>query len=351
MHDPAPPAPATPSASPSASAQTMAAAQTATADGLPSRDDIDAAAARLAPLVRRTPVVEVDPTDLGLPPSRHPLTLKLELLQHAGSFKARGAHLQLLADDLPDAGVVGASGGNFGVAAAYAARRLGVRATVFVPDTTAPAKLDRLRTLGATVEVVAGYYDDALAASRDHAARTGARFLHAYDQPEMLVGAGTLARELAEQAGRAGQAGPPGFDRVVVAAGGGGLIGGVACWCRGEVAVTGVETEGCANVSAALRAGRPVEVDVSGLCADALGARQVGELGFAAVRRWVDDVLAVPDAAVADAQRRLWSTLRLATEPAGAAALAALTTGAVADPEERVAVVLCGANVDPATIA
>lgn len=329
----------------------MAAAQTAAADRLPSRDDIDAAAPRLAPLVRRTPVIEVDPTDLALPPSRHPLTLKLELLQHAGSFKARGAHLQLLADDLPAAGVVGASGGNFGVAAAYAARRLGVQATVFVPDTTAPAKLDRLRTLGATVEVVAGYYDDALAASRDHAARTGARFLHAYDQPEMLVGAGTLARELAEQTRRAGQPGQPGFDRVVVAVGGGGLIGGVACWCRGDVAVTGVETEGCSNVSAALRAGRPLEVDVSGLCADALGARQVGELGFAAVQRWVDDVLAVPDAAVADAQRRLWSTLRLATEPAGAAALAALTTGAVADPEERVAVVLCGANVDPATIA
>jgi threonine dehydratase len=329
MHDPAPPAPA------------------AASDLLPSRADIDTAAARLAPLVRRTPVVELDPEDLGLPPSRHPLTLKLELVQHAGSFKARGAHLQLLADDLPAAGVVAASGGNFGVATAYAARRLGVTATVFVPDTTAPAKLDRLRSLGATVEVVAGYYDDALAASRDHATRTGARLLHAYDQPQMLVGAGTLARELAEQTD---QPGTPGLDRVVVAVGGGGLIGGVACWCRGDVAITGVETEGCANMTAALREGHPVEVDVSGLAADALGARRAGELAFAAVQRWVDDVLAVPDAAVADAQRRLWSTLRIATEPAGAAALAALTTGAVADPDERVGVVLCGANVDPATI-
>jgi threonine dehydratase len=310
---------------------------------LPTRADIDAAAARLVPWVRRSPVVEIDAADLGLAAGRrHPVTLKLEMMQHAGSFKGRGAHLQLLADDLPDAGVVAASGGNYGVAVAYAARRLDVPAVVFVPDTTAPAKLDRLRGLGAEVEVVAGYYDEALAASRTHADRSGARFLHAFDQVEMLLGAGTLARELAEQAT---------VDRVAVAVGGGGLIGGVACWLRGDVALTGVETEGCVAMAAARRAGRPVDVEVSGLAADALGARQAGALAFAAAERWVDDIVVVADHAVADAQRRVWAALRVATEPAGAAALAALTTGALADPDERVGVVLCGANVDPATLA
>ncbi|HET6773899.1 MAG TPA: serine/threonine dehydratase [Acidimicrobiales bacterium] len=309
---------------------------------LPSRADIDAAATRLAPFVRRTPIVEVDAADLGLPGRRAPLILKLELTQHAGSFKARGAHAQLLADDLPAAGVVAASGGNYGVAIAYTARRLGVAATVCVPDTTAPAKLDRLRGLGAAVEVVPGLYDDALAASRELAATTGARLLHAFDQVEMLLGSGSLARELSEQAL---------LDRVVVAVGGGGLIGGVACWFRGDVAVTGVETEGCDTLAAARRAGKPVDVEVSGLGADALGARRAGELGFAAAQRWVDDVVVVPDEALVDAQRRLWSALRIATEPAGAAALAALTTGALADADERAAVILCGANVDPVTLA
>ena len=309
---------------------------------LPSRADIEATAVRLSPLVRGTPIIEVDPHDLGLPGLRSRVVLKLELLQHSGSFKGRGAHAQLLADDLPDAGVVAASGGNYGVAVAYAARRLGVPATVFVPDTTAPAKLDRLRGLGATVQVVPGLYDDALAASRSHATASGARFLHAFDQPEMLAGAGTMARELGVQAT---------VDRVIVAVGGGGLIGGAACWFRGDLALTGVETEGCNALAAARRAGHPVDVDVSGLAADALGARRVGELGFAAAQRWVDAVVVVPDDAVADAQRRLWAALRIATEPAGAAALAALTTGALAAAGERVAVVLCGANVDPAALA
>jgi len=310
---------------------------------LPTRAAIEATAARVTPLVRRTPVVTVDPGDLGLADHRAPVLLKLELLQHAGSFKSRGAHEQLLADDLPAAGVVAASGGNYGAAVAYAARRLGVPAAIFVPASTATAKLDRVRALGAHVEVIPGFYDDALAASRAHAAATGARFLHAFDQPEMLAGAGTLARELCEQAT---------VDRVVVAVGGGGLIGGVACWLRGDVTLTGVETEGCRALAAARTAGRPVDTDVSGLAADALGARQVGDLPFAAAQRWVDDVVVVPDGAVADAQRRLWSALRLATEPAGAAALAALTTGALAGAaDERVAVVLCGANVDPATLA
>jgi threonine dehydratase len=322
-------------------------------DKLPilSRSDIEAAAQRLAPWTRVTPLIEVDAADLDLPDRRWPLTLKLEMLQHSGSFKGRGAHNQLLGE-VPAAGVVAASGGNYGVAVAHAAHRLGVPATVFVTDTTAPAKLDRLRSLGATVEVVAGYYDEALAASHERAATTGARFLHAFDQPEMLEGAGTLAVELERQAAAApGRGGRGGLDRVIVAVGGAGLIGGVACWFRGAVRITGVETRGCRGLDAAWRAGRPVDTDVSGLAADALGARRVGELGFAAARAWAEGVVVVEDADVVDAQRRLWRALRVATEPAGAAALAALTTGALpADPDERVAIVLCGANVDPATL-
>jgi len=319
---------------------------------LPSRSDIEAAADRLAPWIRETPLIEVDPVDLDLPNSRSSLVLKLEMLQHAGSFKGRGAHNQLLRGPAA-ACVVAASGGNYGVAVAYAARRLGVRAAVFVPDTTAPAKLDRLRSLGAAVEVVPGYYDEALAASHEHAVATGARFLHAFDQPEMLEGAGTLAAELERQAGATAPdgSGGAGFDRVVVAVGGAGLIGGVACWYRGAVRITGVETRGCRALDAAWRAGGPVDTDVSGLAADGLGARRVGNLGYAAARAWADGVVVVEDADVVDAQRRLWRALRLATEPAGAAALAALTTGALpTDPEERIAVVLCGANVDPGTL-
>ncbi len=319
---------------------------------LPSRADVEAAAQRVAPWIRVTPLVEVDAVDLGLPERRWPLVLKLEMLQHAGSFKGRGAHNQLLGET-PPAGVVAASGGNYGVAVAYAAHRLGVPATVFVTDTTAPAKLDRLRSLGATVEVVPGYYDQALAASQEHAATTGARFLHAFDQPEMLEGAGTLAAELEWQAAAASRAatGTEGLDRVVVAVGGAGLIGGVACWYRGAVSVTGVETRGCRGLDAALRAGRVVDTEVSGLAADALGARRVGELGFAAARAWTEGVVVVEDADLSVAQRRLWRALRVATEPAGAAALAALTTGALpADPDERIAVVLCGGNVDPGTL-
>jgi threonine dehydratase len=313
---------------------------------LPSRSDIEAAADRLGPWIRQTPLIGVDPVDLELPDRRSPLVLKLEMLQHAGSFKGRGAHNQLLGD-LPAAGVVAASGGNYGVAVAYAARRLGVRATVFVPDTTAPVKLDRLRSLGATVEVVPGYYDEALAASHEHAAATGARFLHAFDQPEMLEGAGTLAAELERQAAASGL----GIDRVVVAVGGAGLIGGVGCWYRGAVRITGVETRGCRSLDAAWEAGGPVDTDVFGLAADGLGARRVGRLGYAAARSWAEGVVVVEDSDVVDAQRRLWRALRVATEPAGAAALAALTTDALpADPEERIAVVLCGGNVDPGTL-
>ncbi len=307
------------------------------------RQDIEAAVERLRPWVRRTPVIAIDPGDLGLDGVRAPIVLKLELLQHSGSFKARGAHNQLLALAVPPAGVVAASGGNYGVAVAYAAARLDVRSTIFVPDTTAPTKLARMRALGATVEVVTGFYDDALVASRAYADASGALLLHAFDQPEVVAGAGTIAAEFEEQAG---------VDRVLVAVGGAGLIGGLATWYQGSVALTGVETERCQSLYAALAAGEPVDIEVAGICTDALGARRVGALGFAAARRWVDGVTLVTDEAVVDAQHRLWSALRIATEPGGAAALAALTSGALrVDPEERVGIVLCGANVDPAALS
>jgi threonine dehydratase len=307
------------------------------------RDQVIAAAARLAPYVRRTPVIEVDAVDLGIDALHTPLVLKLELLQHAGSFKARGAHNQLLEMDLPAAGVVAASGGNYGVAVAHAARRLGVPATVFVPDTTAPPKLALLRSFGASVEVVPGFYDDALRASRAHAEASGARLLHAFDQPEVVAGAGTVALELEAQAT---------VDRVVVAVGGGGLIGGMASWYQGEVRLDGVETERCPTLHAALAAGEPVDVEVGGIAADSLGARRAGAIGFAAAQRWASGVTLVTDAAVVEAQRRLWAALRVMAEPGGAAALAALTGGTLdVAPGERVAVVLCGANVDPSTLA
>jgi threonine dehydratase len=307
------------------------------------RDDIVGAGERLTGWIRRTPVLEINPGELGIDGVCSPLVLKLELFQHAGSFKGRGAHNQLLALDLPPAGVVAASGGNYGVAVAYAARRCDVRATVFVPDSTAPAKLNRLRSLGAEVQVVAGYYDDARQAAVVRADATGARLLHAFDQPEVVAGAGTVALELDEQVD---------VDRVLVAVGGGGLIGGMATWYEGRVALTGVETEGCPSMHAALAAGEPVDVDISGIGADSLGARQVGEIGFAAAQRWVDDVVLVTDDVVVDAQRRLWDALRIAAEPGGAAALAALISGALdLDRDERVAVVICGANLDPGALA
>jgi threonine dehydratase len=307
------------------------------------RDAIAQAASRLAGWVRRTPVIDVVPEDLGLR-GEVPLVLKLELLQHSGSFKARGAHHALLArrDEVVDRGVVAASGGNFGLAVAHAAGRLGVAATIFVPDSTAPAKLAKLRTYGASVEVVPGFYADAFAASEACAASTGAALLHAYDQVEVVAGQGTVGVELEEQVST---------DRVVLAVGGAGLIGGVASWFEGDIAVTGVETEGCPTLSSALAAGEPVDVDVGGLAADSLGARRAGALGFAAARRWVDRVVPVTDDDVVDAQRRLWSALRVAAEPGGAAALAALTSGKLQpDLDERVAVVICGGNVDPATV-
>ena len=284
-------------------------------------------------------VLEAD--ELGCP---HPaVVLKLEQLQHAGSFKARGAHNLLLTAKVPEAGVVAASGGNFGLAIAHAAGRLGHKATIFVPEISSPAKVERLRTLGAEVVVGGAFYADAYSASVEHAAVTGALLAHAYDQAEVVAGAGTCAVELEEQA--------PDFTTVVVAVGGGGLIGGVAGWLQNGRRVIAAESTGTPTLRAALDAGEPVDVELSGIAADSLGARRIGALGFAAATRWVDEAVLVEDQAIVDTQRRLWDHARIAAEPGGAAALAAVLSGSYRpSPDERLAVIVCGANVDPASL-
>lgn len=304
----------------------------------PTRDDIRAAAAAIARRVRRTPVL-----DVGRVVASEHVSLKLELLQLSGTFKARGAYATLLSQSVPPAGVVAASGGNFGAAIAYAAHDLGHAATVFVPETAPAAKVDRLRALGATVVAVGDRYAHALEASLAYADDTGALFAHAYDQPLVVAGAGTCAMEIDEQV--------PDVDTVLVAVGGGGLVGGVASWLRGATRVIAVETETTPTLHAALAAGEPVDVEVSGVAASALGATRIGDIGFAAAQQWVARSLLVSDDDVVRAQRWLWDECRTATEPGGAAALAALLSGAYRPGDgERVVVIVCGANVDPATL-
>jgi len=302
-----------------------------------SRDDIVAAAGRVTPYVRRTPILEVvDPFGGG-----YDLVLKLEHLQVTGSFKPRGAFSLLTAMIVPAAGVVAASGGNFGIAVAHAASTLGIPATVFVPESSPREKTGRIADHDADVRIVPGYYDDALAAAREFAAATGAAEAHAYDQLEVVAGQGTLGRELAEQTP---------FDTVVVAVGGGGLIAGVAGWLRDDAIVAAVEPELCPSLHAALEAGRPVEVGVGGVAASSLGARSVGEHTWA-VHRFIDHSVLVTEEAIVTAQKWLWSELRLVVEPAAATTVAALQTGAyVPLAGSRPVAVLSGGNVDPATV-
>jgi threonine dehydratase len=243
----------------------------------------------------------------------------------------------MLAAEVPEAGVIAASGGNFGLAVAYAARELGHKAEVFVPETSPPVKAQRIEEQGAEVRLVPGYYDDALEASRTRAEQTGALVMHAFDQPEVVAGQGTIAAELSEDV--------PDADTVLVAVGGGGLIGGIAAWFEGRTRVVGVEPDRCPTMSEALRVGRPVPVEVGGYAADSLGTKQAGEIAFAIASRYVEHVLLVTDDAFLEAQRRLWEEARLVAEPGGAAALAALISGRYrADPDERVIVLVCGAN-------
>ena len=289
----------------------------------------------IRPHIRRTPVVEVEGKDFGL--AIESLTLKLELLQHSGSFKARGAFTNLLTRDVPQAGVVAASGGNHGAAVAYAAVRLGKPAKIFVPSVSSPAKVARIRDYGADLAIEGDLYADALAASRTWAERTGALQVPAFDQDETIMGQGTLALELEQQA--------PRLDTVLVAVGGGGLVAGIAAWYAGRVKVVGVEPLASPTLTKALEAGRPVDAEAGGLAADSLAPQRVGERVFPIVRQYAPQTVLVSDAAIASAQAVLWRVLRIVSEPGGAAAFSALLSGAYRpQPGERVAVIISGGN-------
>ena len=297
-------------------------------------DEVRAAAELIAGRVRRTPLAEAAPG----------VWFKLEYLQHAGSFKTRGMFHQIMAaGDLPAAGIVAASGGNAGLAAAYAARELGVPAEVYVPVTAPPVKVAKLTKLGARVTQAGGEYAEAYAEAVLRATETGARFCHAYDDPDMVAGNGTLGLELAGQGD---------FDTVLVAVGGGGLIAGVAAALHRSTRVVGVEPETCPSLRAALAAGRPVDVPVSGVAADSLGARRAGDIAYrTAMATGLTSVL-VDDPAIVAARHRLWGEYRIVVEHGSAAAYAALLCGAYRPAAgERVAVLLCGANTDPSDLA
>ena len=283
-------------------------------------------------------MLELEPGALGLDCS---LVLKLELLQHTGSFKPRGAFNAILGSDPPETGVVAASGGNFALAVAHVAAELGLPAAIFVPEASPPAKLDRLRTTAAEVAVAGEFYDDALAAGHERAEASGALELHAFDDPLVVAGQGTCGLELELDA--------PSLDTVVVAVGGGGLCAGIAGWYTDRARIVAVEPRRCASLDAAIAAGRPVEIEVGGLAADSLGARKIGDHPWQVLRRHVDDSVLVDDESIRAAQRLLWREFRVAAEPGGAAALAALLAGAyVPAPGERVGVLVCGGNFDPA---
>jgi threonine dehydratase len=297
--------------------------------------EIESTERRIRPYVRRTPLIEADLADFGLPP--HPILLKLEYLQHSGSFKARGAFANLLDRPVPAAGVVAASGGNHGAAVAYAAQRLGIPAAIFVPTVASQAKLERIRAFGARLMVGGDRYADALAASERFAAEEGALPVHAYDQRETLLGQGTVGLEIDRD-------GPP-IETLLVAVGGGGLIGGIAAWYQGRVKVVAVEPEGSPTLWKALAAGRPVDAEAEGIAADSLAPKRVGEQMFPIAQRYVTPPVLVSDDDIRAAQAALWQTLRIVAEPGGAAAFAALLSGKYAPaPDERIAVLVCGAN-------
>jgi threonine dehydratase len=298
---------------------------------------ITATYATIRPYVRHTPVLPIEGRDLGLECGA--VQLKLELFQHGGSFKARGAFANMLLRKIPGVGVVAASGGNHGVAVALAAQRLSIPARIYVPSVCASTKQERIRALGAHLVVAGERYADALAASGEYAAASGALAIHAYDQPETLLGQGSVALEL-ERDGIA-------FDTLLVAVGGGGLIGGIAAWFAGRVRIVAVEPTLAPTLHRALEAGRPVDAEAGGIAADSLAPKRVGELMFPLAQRFVHRVVLVEDENIRDAQRVLWTSARIAAEPGGAAALAALTSGNYRPATgERIAVVVCGGNTD-----
>jgi threonine dehydratase len=316
--------------------------QRASVGGMVSRAEIAAAASRIAGHVRHTPVLHVSGAGFGV--AGCPIVLKLELLQHTGSFKPRGAFNRLLSEQPPPAGVIAASGGNHGAAVAYAARALSLSAEIFVPMLTPAAKVARIASYGARVVQTGETYTEALTASRLRRVETGALEVHAYDHADVLAGQGTVAREFEQDA--------PELTHVLVATGGGGLIGGMAAWYAGSAQVVSVEPESCPTLHDALRAGRPVAAPVGGVAADSLGPRQVGDLMFPLAQRFVSDAVLVTDAAIVAAQRSLWDGFRLIAEPGGATALAALLSGVFVPPAgAQVGVLVCGGNTDPAKVA
>jgi threonine dehydratase len=296
---------------------------------------ITAAERIIRPYIRRTPVIELPGSELGVACAT--VTLKLESLQHSGSFKARGAFVNLLTRDVPESGVVAASGGNHGAAVAYAAMRVGRPAKIFVPAISSAAKIDRIRSYGADLVVTGERYADALAAAEEWTGSSGALPVHAFDQIETLLGQGTLALELAEQA--------PHLDTVLVAVGGGGLIGGIAAWYAGATNVVGVEPEGAPTLAHALAAGEPVDAPAGSVAADSLAPKRIGATVFPLAQRYVSGVVLVTDDEILAAQRTLWDTLRVVAEPGGVTALAGLLSGRYrCARDERIAVVVSGGN-------
>jgi threonine dehydratase len=322
-----------------------AAMQADETEGLPvNRVAIEQAHDRIRVHVRRTPILPARFEEAA----GADVFLKLELLQHAGSFKTRGAFNNLLSRSVPAAGVTAASGGNHGIAVALAARRLGHKARIFIPEISPAVKVDAIRAQGAEAVIGGARYADAQAACDAFAAETGALLVHPYDAPGTLAGQGTVAKEWEEDQQALGLGG---LDTVLIGVGGGGLIGGMAAWWAGRVKVVGVEPEGSCCLHAALAAGEPVDVEVNSVAADSLGARRAGSLVFEVARHAVDHVALVTDDAIRATQKLLWRDFRLVSEPGGAAALAALVSGRYKPRSgERVGVLLCGANTDPATV-
>ena len=303
------------------------------------RERIAAMEPRIRPYIRHTPVLRVDMADFDRPPLA--VDLKLECLQHSGSFKARGAFTNLLERAVPKAGVVAASGGNHGAAVAYAAMRLGHKATIFVPEVSPQAKLDRIRGYGADLVVGGARYAEALAASERFAQETGALQIHAFNQEETLVGQGTLGLEI--------EADLPEIDTLLVAVGGGGLIGGIAAWYAGRIRIIAIEPEGAPTLHRAFEAGHPVDAPAEGIAADSLAPKRVGEMMFPIAEAFVERSILVSDDDIIAAQKALWDRVRIISEPGGAAAFAAILSGRYTPaPGERVAVLVCGANANPA---
>ena len=302
--------------------------------GVVSRKDIEAAASRINSRVRRTPVIQLEEAAFGIDAE---IFLKLELFQHTGSFKPRGAFNRILSADVPRAGVITASGGNHGQAVAYASKVLGVDAEIFVPEGSPSLKAERIRRHGAALTVTGQYYDDAMDACRARALETGALLVHPYDHPDVVAGQGMVGQEMEDQL--------PDVDTILVAVGGGGLAAGIAAWYQSERKVVTVEPESCTTLASALAAGQPVDVSVGGIASDALGARKIGEIPFSIAREHIAEAVLVSDEAILEARQRLWESLRIVAEPGGVASLAALLSAAyVPDMGERVGVVICGGN-------